>query len=209
VSNSCSVGAVNWDLLVVLAQSISVSIGIREKSTLKHLIGGRLNTGNQVRRRESRLLNFSVIVLGVPVQGHLTNSVERVVLVRPNLGDIENIKPVVLGIFFRHELNVESPGRIITFLNRFVEITSGEILILEGHCVLLLGGEIFDALVCFEMVFNVMNFTLIVNPFEGMRRVSVHESVAVRSTSVREKDGDLVEGLRGMLPEIEDHAGIG
>jgi hypothetical protein len=74
---------------------------------------------------------------------------------------------------------------------------------------LLLGSEIFDTLVSFEMIFNEMNFTLIIYPFEGMRRISIHKSVAVRSTSVREKDGDLMECLRGMLPEIEDLVRIG
>jgi hypothetical protein len=56
---------------------------------------------------------------------------KRVVFVRPNLGDIKNIKSVVLSIFFGHELDVESPGRVVTFFNRFVEITGREILILK------------------------------------------------------------------------------
>jgi hypothetical protein len=46
VSNSSSVGAVDWNLLVVFTQSISVSIGIREKSSLEHFVGRRLNTRN-------------------------------------------------------------------------------------------------------------------------------------------------------------------
>ena len=37
-SDSCSVRAVNWNLLVVLSESMSVSIWVREKSSLEHLI---------------------------------------------------------------------------------------------------------------------------------------------------------------------------
>ena len=38
VSNSSSIWAVDWNLLIVDTESISVSIWIREKSSLKHLI---------------------------------------------------------------------------------------------------------------------------------------------------------------------------
>lgn len=69
-------------------------------------------------------------------------------------------------------------------------------------------GEVFDSLVGFEMIFHKVDLSLIVNPLEGMGAISVHESVSVWSTSVREKNGNLMEGLRGVLPEIEDHVWI-
>ena len=36
--NSSSVWAVNWDLLIVLSESISLSIWVREESSLEHLV---------------------------------------------------------------------------------------------------------------------------------------------------------------------------
>lgn len=38
VGDSSSVGAVNGDLIVVSTESVSVGIGVREKTTLEHLI---------------------------------------------------------------------------------------------------------------------------------------------------------------------------
>lgn len=107
--NSSSVRAVDWDLLVVLSKSVSVGIWIGEKSSLKHLIHGWLNTWHQVAWGESGLLNLSVIVLWVSIQSHLTNLMEWVVLVGPDLGDIEDVESVGVSILFWHELNVPGP----------------------------------------------------------------------------------------------------
>lgn len=109
VVDSSSVWAVNWNLLIVLSKSVSVGIWIREKSSLEHLIVGWLNTWNEMRWGESGLLNLSMIVLWVSVQGQLTNFLEWVVTVWPDLGDIKDIKSVVVSILFWHNLNIPGP----------------------------------------------------------------------------------------------------
>lgn len=43
---SCSVWAIDWDLVIVFTESMSVSIWIREKSSLEHFIVWWFNTGN-------------------------------------------------------------------------------------------------------------------------------------------------------------------
>ena len=73
---------------------------------------------------------------------------------------------------------------------------------------MLLGGEVLDSLVGLEMILDIVDLTLLVDPLEGMGTVSIHESVAVWGTSVGEEDGDLMEGLRSVLPEVEDLVGI-
>ena len=209
VSNSSSVRAVDWDLLVVLAESVAVSIRVGEETTLEHLIVGWLDTWNQVGWSKGGLLNLSVVVLWVSIEGHLTNSVERVVLMRPNLGDVEDIESVVFSVLLRHQLNVPSPRWEVTLGNGVEEIRGGEVLILKSHLVLLLSGEVLDSLVSLEVVLNKVNLALLVNPLESVGRVTIHEAVSVRSASVREKDGNLVKGLWSMLPEVEDHVWIG
>ena len=52
VGNSGSVRAVDWDLLVVLAESISVGVWVGEESSLEHLIVGWLDTWDEVAWRE-------------------------------------------------------------------------------------------------------------------------------------------------------------
>lgn len=109
VGNSSSVGAVNGNLLIVSAESVSVSIGVREESSLEHLIGRGLNAWNNMGRSESRLLNLSEVVLRVLVEHNLANWNEWVILVRDNLGDIKNVVFVVLSLFLGNELNIPSP----------------------------------------------------------------------------------------------------
>ena len=152
--NSSSVWAVNWDLLVVLSESISVGIWIREKSSLEHLIIGWLNSWNEVRWRESGLLDLGVIVLWVSIQGQLTDFDEWVIGVRPHLGDIKNIESVVFSILLWHQLNEPSPRWEVLLLNFVVEIGGGEFSVLEGHSVLLLNCKVLDSLIGFKMVLN-------------------------------------------------------
>ena len=206
--NSSSVWAVNWDLLVVLSESISVGIWIREKSSLEHLIIGWLNSWNEVRWGESGLLDLGVIVLWVSIQGHLTNFNKWVVTVWPDLGNIEDIKSIVLGILFWHDLYVPCPRWEVLGGNGVVKIRGGEILILEGHLVEFSSSEVLDTLVSFEMVFDKVDISFIVDPLEGVGTISVHESVTIWGSSVREQDCDLVKSLWGVLPEIEDHVWI-
>ena len=78
------------------------------------------------------------------------------------------------------------------------------ILVLEEHSIIFLSSEVLDSLISFEMIFDKVNLTLVVNPLESVRAESVHESVSIWRASVREKNGDLVKSLWGVRPEIED-----
>lgn len=121
-SNSSSVRAVNWDLFVVLSESVSVGIWVREESSLEHLISRWLNTWDQVAWGESGLLSFSVIVLWVSIQSHFTNFLKWVILMWPDLGDVKNIKSVVISILLWHHLNIPGPGWEVALLDFMVEI---------------------------------------------------------------------------------------
>ena len=68
VVNFSSVGAVDWNLLIVSSQSVSVSIRIGEESALEHLIEGRLDSWDQLAGRECRLLGLSKVIFNVSVE---------------------------------------------------------------------------------------------------------------------------------------------
>ena len=55
------------------------------------------------------------------------------------------------------------------------------------------------------MVLDEESFTLRIDPLECMGTVSVHVSVAIWSSTVRHENGDLMEGLRGVGPEVPGH----
>jgi hypothetical protein len=125
IDDSASVRAVDGDLLVVDSQSVSVGISIGEESTLQHLIVGGFNTRNEMTRGESSLFDFSKIVFGVLVQNHLTYFDQRVVRMRPDLGNIEDV-PLVLGaISFGHNLNLKGPSGGLSRSNMVEKILGG------------------------------------------------------------------------------------
>ena len=80
------VRGVDGDLLIVGTQTMSVGIRVREKTRLENGIGGRLDTGDEVRGRESSLLNLGEVVLNVLVQGKLANRSKGHLALRPDLG---------------------------------------------------------------------------------------------------------------------------
>ena len=58
----------------------------------------------------------------VAIQGHATYLDEWVVAVRPHLGQIERVEPVVLGLLERHDLHVQRTARELTGLDVLVQI---------------------------------------------------------------------------------------
>jgi len=208
VSNSGSVWAVNGELLIVGTETVSVSIGVREETTLKHLVQGRLNTWNQVAGSESRLLSLSVVVLGVAVENQFTNLLERIITMGPDLSDVVNIESVVIGISNWHNLNVPGPGRGATLSDVVIEIPGSPVLVLNTLGDGLLIGEVLDTRVGLEVVFDEESLTGLVHPLESVGTVAVHVSVTIGGTTVGEEDGDLVEGLRRVAPEVEGHVTV-
>ena len=67
VGNSSSVGAVDGNLIIVGTESVSVSVGVREKSALEHLVSRELNAWDNVSRGKSGLLNLGKVVFRVLV----------------------------------------------------------------------------------------------------------------------------------------------
>ena len=62
-----SEGTVDWDLIKVSPQPVTVSVVIREQPALQHLVRAGLDARDQVGRTEGDLLHFSKVVGGVPV----------------------------------------------------------------------------------------------------------------------------------------------
>lgn len=203
-----SIWAVDGDLVVVATESVSVGIGVREESSLEHLVLGRLNTGDQMRGRESGLLNISEIVFGVSVEDHLSDVDQGIVLVGPDLGDIENVPLVVLSIFGRHNLNLDTPGGRFARGNVVEEVSGGIVTISGLDLVSLLGRQILDSGISLEVVFNEELLTLLIDPLESVGAVTIHVSVTIGGTSVREEDGDLMGRFRGKGKEVPEHVGI-
>jgi hypothetical protein len=109
VCNSSSVRAVNRNVIEVGTKSVSMSIWVGEKSTLKHLIIRRFNTWDQVSWGKSSLFNLSEVIIWILVEDHFTNGNQWVITLWPYLGHIEDIKSVGFSILFGHNLHIKSP----------------------------------------------------------------------------------------------------
>lgn len=123
---------VDWELLVVGSDSVSVSIGVGEQSRLEDGVVGWLDTGDHVRRVECNLLDLGKVVLlirtgecgsvckkiylGVLVEGEFTDGSERVIAVRPDVSQVKDVDPLLLpsllGLLLGHDLNLHRPRRV-------------------------------------------------------------------------------------------------
>jgi len=53
------------------------------------------------------------------------------------------------------------------------------------------------------MIFNVENFSASVDPLESVRSITIDMSISVWSSSIREKNGNLMHSFWRVLPETE------
>ena len=208
VVHSSSVWAIDGDLVVVGTKSVSVSIRVREESSLEHSVVGGLDSGNQVGGSESRLLSLGEVVLGVLVESHFSDWDQRVVAMRPDLGDIKDIESVVQSFLLRHDLRIESPRGEAALGNAVKEVLGGVVLISSRKFSSFLGAQVLDTLVSLEMILHEESLTLSVDPSVGVGAVSVHESVSVWGASIGEQNRDLVKSFRAVRPEVPGSVGV-
>ena len=97
-------GFVDRELLVIHAETVAVSVRVREQTGLQDWIRRRLDTRNKVRRREGRLLDLCEVILGVLVEDKLSELAEREVLVGPDLGQVKDVVTEFLSLLRRHSL---------------------------------------------------------------------------------------------------------
>lgn len=208
VGDSCSEGAVDRDLVVVASESVSVGIDVREQSSLEHSVSRGLDSGDHVSGSEGDLLDLGEVVVGVSVEDHLSDGDEGVLRVGPDLGDVEDVPLVVGGIGLGHDLDIEGPGGGLSFRDVLEEVSGGIVGIAGLDAVGFLSGEVLDSGVGLEVPLDVEGLVVLVDPSESVGAISVHVSVTVGSSSVREEDGDLVHRLRDKRQEVPEHVGV-
>ena len=140
-------GVVDRDLLVVGPQPGAVCVGVGEAAGQQHLVRAQAGAGHDVVRLERGLLDLGVVVGDVAVQRQLADVDQRIVAVRPHLGQVERVEPVGLGVLERHDLHLQRPAREVAALDRVVEVALVVVAVLAGQPVGLLLGQEVDALV--------------------------------------------------------------
>ncbi|SKX64308.1 Uncharacterised protein [Mycobacteroides abscessus subsp. abscessus] len=196
---------VDRDLLVVHAEPGTVRVGIGEHAAEQHAVGAESDTGYDVVRLERRLLDLGMIVGRVGVQRHLPDLVQRVVTMRPHLGQVKGIEPIRDGVVVRHQLHLERPARSTSARDVLEEVAGVEIGVGRSHLVGFVLGEELDALIGDEVIPHPVLDALGIHPQIGVRAVAVHVAPGLGDTAVAHQPGDLMRRLRRQRPEVPLH----
>ena len=211
--NGC-LRCVDRNLLVVHAEPCPVGVGIGEQPTQQHLVRAWTDAGNEIVGFERGLLDLGVEVRRVPVECQLANFDQRVVTVRPDLGQVERIEAIGLGFIEGHDLHLERPARVRAPHDRLEQIPAVEVGVRAGDRVSLRLAEVFDALVGLEVILHPEPLLLRIDPHVGVAGVAVHVPPGSRDPAVSHQPGHLVRRLGRQRPEVPLHvvvaeAGIG
>lgn len=82
----------------------------------------------------------------------------------PNLGHVEDVPRVVLGLFRSHDLNKHIPLRIVTLLDRFEEVLNKVVWVLAGDFRCGLAIEVSDSELAFDVHLDVSERTVLTQP---------------------------------------------
>src|SRR6266702_4738366 len=103
---------------------------------------------------------------------------------RPDLGQVEGVQVVRLGLQFRHDLNREAPFRIVAFLDGLKEILGRVIRIRTCELNRLFPGEILNALFGLKMEFHPKALVPSVYQTERMTREPIHMPVVAWRSAI-------------------------
>lgn len=115
--------AVDGELLVVDADAVAVGVGVGEEAGLEDGVRRGLNAGKHVGGVEGCLFDFCEVVLGVLVEFETADFAERELLLRPDVGQVEDVDllflPEIFGFFGGHGLERDRPGGELLALDGF------------------------------------------------------------------------------------------
>ena len=195
-------GRIDRDQVVVDAEAVALGIPIGEQPSLQHLVRRETDAGHDVGRIERRLLDFGKIILGVPVQLQDTDLHQRIILVEPDLGQVEGMVGALRRGFLRHHLDEHRPTREVLLLDAFVQVALVAFPAFADHRFGLRVGQVLDALLGAEVELDPEPLVAGVEQAEGVAAETVHVAVGGGNPPVAHHDGDLVQRLRQRGPEV-------
>ena len=132
--------------MVVHAEAVALRVAVGEQAALQHLVRREADAGHDVGRVEGRLLDLGEVVLRVAVQLHDAHLDERVVLVEPDLGQVERVVGALGRVLLGHHLDEHLPAREVALLDALVEIALVALAVLADDRLGLGVGQVLDAL---------------------------------------------------------------
>lgn len=203
-----SEGLIDGDLLVVDAEAMAVSVRVGEQTGLQDRIGRRFDPGNHVRRRKGDLLDLGEIVFGVLVERKFAKGSQGHVLLRPDLGEVEDVPSEFLGLFGAENLEVAGPGGVFAVLDGVEKVLGVPVRIFGRHLAGFLVGEGLAALVGLAVDLDVVETAIGFGEFVRMARVPVHVAIGIWRATVGEEVHDLMGGFLMGGEVVPEHGGV-
>jgi len=94
--------------------------------------------------------------------------VQRIVSMGPYLRQIKRVEPVGFGLLEGHDLHFQRPTGIVSLLDGLEQVAAVVVGVLAGDPIRLLLGEILDALIRLEVIFDPEALTFGVDPHKGV-----------------------------------------
>ena len=126
-------GPIDGDLLVVHADTGAVRVGIGKNPAQQHFIGTGTDPRHEVADIEGRLLDLGVVIGRIAIKRHPANFDQRIVCVWPDLGQVKRVEAICLGLVERHDLHLQGPARMVSALDRFVEVAGVVVAVDAGQ----------------------------------------------------------------------------
>ena len=145
---------VDRDLVEVDAEPVALRVAIGEQARLQHLVRREADAGDDVRRRERRLLDFGEIVVRLAVELHHADLDQRILGLRPDLGQVERVVPVRLRLRFGHHLDEQRPAREVAGFDRAEEVAAVALAVLGDESLGFRVGQVLNALLRAEVEFD-------------------------------------------------------
>ena len=153
------------------------------------------HTGDHVRGRKGDLLDFGKVVFGIAIEREFAERSQRNLLLRPDLGQVEDIPAELLCLLGGQNLQIAGPAGILAVLDAVEEILRVPVGVLGGHLARLLVVEGLAPLIGLAMYLDIIEGAIGLGEFVGMARVAVHVAIGVRRAAVREEVHNLVGRL--------------
>src|SRR5690606_20056743 len=180
------------NLEMIHAQTVTLSITIGKKTTLKHLIRREADAGNNIGGIKSCLFHISMVIFRVFVQFKFTHRNQRKVFFRPDFGKIKRMKAVRFSLLFCHNLNVQFPLWEIASFNGVEKVSLCRFSVVSDNRSCLFVAQVFYSLLCAEMKLHPMPHVIPVYKTVGMTSETVHVPVSVWNSAVAHHNGDLM-----------------
>lgn len=145
-------------------------------------------------------------VLGVLVQNKATEFLHGELASRPDLSDIEGVKTelVWIGLIRFHDLDHGSPLNLLALLDSLPEVALRVVGVLTAHLCGLLLCELLLAVLGDEVVFDIDEPALSVDPLEGVATIAVVKAPSYGSSVVTEEHETSMITLRCACKQVKD-----